>query len=826
MTDLNFPFSSGVLMFRRSRWFSGVFLAGIFIQIGSPGSALATEGITIRARSVQQVGEVAPGVWLLPNGRHITPAGDLVEVDDLPLAVEISRDGRYAVTSSTGGGDHRLLVVDLETQAVVDEESQGSLFVGLRFDEAGSTLYASGGGNGILVYDFADGQLTLRETWGVFGHVNGLDLGRNEKILYAVTQIPSALISKDVETGEMLDRIRSAGDPYTVVVNPRFKQVYVSSMRENTVDFYNVELARTIRHAGSVPVQKGPQDMIVSDDGHWLYVVNSDEDSFTIVDLRARTVRSHVDLRPFGDFSEYGSAPNALAIHPTGDRLYIAQGSENAVAVVGLPHGELLGRIPTAWYPTGVAISPDGLHLVIVNGKGTGTRPNGRLSNTCVLQILPVPDSARLEKMSAKVNRNMLLPQKLFKVDEDRFDGPVPLHRGEETPIKHVFFVVRENKTYDAILGAWEGGRGEPENCLFCGDPTVNLYSLVNTFASGDNYYSNAEESLQGHELVTAAITNSFVEKQRLLSGRGFPFYVDGFLNPAAFPKKDFIFQNCLRNDVSFRDYGEALGVGPDLLIFNPKYVHWGPFDPPVFWLQSRDVDKMRERISEWERDGIPQLVFMLLPNDHHSGCQWPYPSPESMVADNDEATGRFIDWLSHSEYWDSSVVFVVEDDPQQGTDHVDPHRSLLLVASPWVTRGYVSPVIYCEANIHATIERILNLPPMTQYDEVAQPMWDLFTNEPDFSPWEFIPRVVPPGPCPMGTELARRSEGLNWTVPDQAEGLDDLSRDFSREKKGAMELSEGEANWARAWRAIGEKLIEIGPDETLEPETASPERE
>ncbi len=786
-------------------------------------TAFATQGIRIRHQARAVTGPVGEQAWLMPTGRLITPIGDLLETDNLPHAVRISPDGRYAVLACSGDGPKSLTVIDIEAKAVSQVLEQPTVFLGLRFDEAGTTLYASGGGQGaILVFDFAEGQLTERTRWDVFGHVGGLDLGPAERILYGVTTTPAALFSKDVVTGEKLDRALCGGDPFTVVANPVFKQVYVSSEREDRIDIYNVELARHILWTGSVKTPKNPEGMIVSEDGKWLYVVNSDEDSFSSIDLVATTLHAPIDLRPFGGLEEYGSSPNSIAISGEGDCLYIAQADDNAVAIVGLPGGELIGRIPTAGYPTSIDLAPNDQTLVVGCSKGVGTLPEGELVNRSVAQIVSVPGPSALERMTAQVRKNNRLPGLIFEVDEESFSGPVPLRRGDPSPIEHVLFVVRENKTYDAILGDWEGGRGEPENCVFCGDVTPNLKALADEFASGDNYYSNAERSIQGHELMTAATVNAFTERHQALDALGRSMDLDVFLNPSTFPKKDFIFQNCIRSGVSFRDYGEAVGLGKNWLIFDPRYVHWGLYDPPVFWMQSRDVNKLDERIREWESGIFPQFLFMLFPNDHHQGCQWPYPSPESMVADNDEATGRLIDWLSHSEYWENSIVIVIEDDPQQGRDHIDPHRSILLVAGAWAKRGYVSPVHYSEANIHATIEHILGLPPMTQFDEIAQPMWDLFADAPDPTPFDHIPRIIPEEPCAIGTEYSRRSEGLNWTVPDQAAGLDQLSIDYGREaaarRASGLELNESERRWSSAWRSIGELLREVGPREGGDP--------
>jgi hypothetical protein len=375
-----------------------------------------------------------------------------------------------------------------------------------------------------------------------------------------------------------------------------------------------------------------------------------------------------------------------------------------------------------------------------------------------------------------------------------------------------VLVVVRENKTYDALLGDWPRGDGDPEQCLYCGEETRNLRALLDFGASGDNYYSNAEVSLQGHYLLTAGIVNTWLEKH-WPADWPLPIEIEVFLNPVSFPRSQFLFQNCLRNGVSFRVYGEAVGLGVDGLAFDERYVHWGPLDPPVFWMFSRDADKMAERIAEWEQGVFPSLLFMLLPNDHHWGCTFPFPTPISMIADNDLATGMLIDWLSHSRYWSSSVVFIIEDDPQQGTDHVDAHRSILLVVSPWAKRGYVSPVHYSEANLHATIQHILGLPPLTVYDAVAQPMWDMFTNTPDYTPYTALPRTIPEEISLPGTNCAFASAGKNFLDPDEAEGLQEITRDYEAARRQAErereELEEMARDVPYSWHEVWRRYLE-----------------
>lgn len=283
-----------------------------------------------------------------------------------------------------------------------------------------------------------------------------------------------------------------------------------------------------------------------------------------------------------------------------------------------------------------------------------------------------------------------------------------------------------------------------------------------------------------GENSTTGAISNAFTEKN-WFGDRGVSRDLEQFANASEWPKKQFLFQALLAKGIPFKSYGDQAGLGPDLLVLNTRYVHWGPKDPPLFWLNSKDEEKIDERIAEWERDGLPAMAYMGLPNDHTNGCEFPFPTPRSMVADNDYATGKLLDWLSHSKYWESSMVVVIEDDPQDGVDHVDAHRSILVVASPWVKRGYVSHVHFHEGNLHATFGHLFGLEPLTIYDENAQPMWDMFTTTPDLEPFTAVPRKIPEEISLPGTNCGEASRGLDFLDPDEATGLQRLLWDHQR---------------------------------------------
>ncbi len=753
-------------------------------------------GVTIRDEALLTVGADGDGAWILPNGRRITPAGRLLPMEHFPLAFAWSPDRRTLFAASQSAVE----ALDAESGSAIATASVPSAFFGLAVAHDGATVYAaSSGEKRVAVLAWDSNALTEKATFPVGGYASGIAVSPDDAVLWVALQMGGELVALDARSGERLGAAETGGNPYAVALSPDGREAYVSVEREAAIRVFDVSDARAPRKVASIGVQKNPEALALSGDGRELMVANSDEDSVSVIDVAKRKVTSTIELRPSGA-AGYGSAPNALALSPDGRRLFVAQAADDAIRVVDLATGAIVGAIPTAWYPTAITLSPDGERLYVANAKGVGSGPNGpsvTLSNRSLLELVDLPSDVQLAADEARVSEHNTRSARLFDVNPEAFANPIPLDRGGPTPIEHVLFVIRENKTYDALLGDYAAANGVAENCLYCGDFTPNLHALVERFASGDNYYSNAEASVQGHALTTGAISNAFTEKN-WFGDRGVSRDLEQFANASEWPKKQFLFQALLAKGIPFKSYGDQAGLGPDLLILNRQYVHWGPKDPPLFWLNSKDDAKIDERIAEWERDGLPTVAYMGLPNDHTNGCEFPYPTPRSMIADNDFATGKLLDWLSHSKYWGSSLVVVIEDDPQDGVDHVDAHRSILLVASPWVKRGYVSHVHFHEGNLHATFGHVLGLEPLSIYDENAQPLWDMFTNEPNLEPFTAVPRKIPEELSMPGTNCGTASRGLHFLDPDEAEGLqrilwfherDDLNA-FEREKaRGAREL-------------------------------------
>ena len=758
-----------------------------------------------------------PLEWMLHSCRRVTPlavpGARLLEIADhaMPLGLAVHPMGRHLFLTTAGRGDKALLVIDVHTGDILHRVSTSGYFLGLAFrPPEGHEVYVSGGGRDVIEtygFDHETGALTRREErdMDLPGFVSGLAVTPDGNMLLAVSQLTGFLTAFDLETAEKLGDSETGRNPYTVAVHPAGGEAYVSCEADNTVNVIDISDPRRMRRTSVLETQKNPEDLLVNRAGDRLYVTNADEDSLTVFQVGSGEPRylQQVDLRRTPGL-EYGSSPNAVAFSASSQRLYLAQARLHKLAVIDAVTGEHLGDIPTGAYPTAVALhetdTGDGAireTLLVANGKGIGTPgPGGERKVPGRVSILPVPADEELEELTSLVEENNAFPARLFEIQPGLWKYPVPRERGGPTPIKHVFLVIKENKTYDYTLGAYQPREGYAE-----GDPDrvmpnhekllPNLYKLAGRFAVCDNYYSNAEASNQGHELLTSTTVNTYVEKLVFAGSRLVPIQLEMVLNPAAWPKKDFIFQHAIRHGIRFRDYGEAVGAGRDLLLLNEEYVHFSPVDPPWYNMFSKDEDKILGRIQEWESDRFsgprfPQLIVMLLPNDHTFGGDAGMPTRESMIADNDLATGLFVEWLSNSPYWNNSVAFITEDDPQGGSDHIDSLRTFMLVASPWVKRGHVSHVRYNEAHLYATMEYILGLPPLTIFDEVAQPMYDLFDFETDPKPFVHEPKQWPWEFNPPGTVAASKSADMYFAEPDEAEGLQELMLEMDEERREA----------------------------------------
>jgi Phosphoesterase family len=478
----------------------------------------------------------------------------------------------------------------------------------------------------------------------------------------------------------------------------------------------------------------------------------------------------------------------------------VANAGDNDVAVVRLPQGNVTGLIPTAWYPTGLALSGDGKTLYVANAKGLGAGPNVNGPNPYnnpestadqyvgsmikgTLSIVGVPsDEGQLQKLTEQVIRNDGFDQP-GKLDGGGSQTVVPIKPGSSSPIKHVIYVIKENRTYDQVFGSLGKGNGDPAINLFGQESAPNQRALERRFVTLDNLYAASEVSADGWNWSMQAYANTYNQKNWPADyangdrNRGYDFEGGNpSVNVAKNTADSFIWDRLFDAGIPFRNYGfHATGTVPALV--DPTEPHLvANSDPnyPGFNLHVTD----QSRIAEWLKEfnayktsgSLPTVEFVRLPSDHNAGTAPGYPTPRAMEADNDLALGKLVDAVSHSEFWKSTAIFVIEDDAQDGPDHVDAHRTTAQVISPYSQTGAVDSTFYSTVSMPRTIELILGISPMTQFDAQAIPMTASFASKPDFSPYDAItPSQSLTQPNTFGSPMAKISAKLNFTGADEA---------------------------------------------------------
>jgi YVTN family beta-propeller protein len=737
------------------------------------------------------------GGYVLIGGRLITPAGDMVPLGGFPLALATLGD-RYLAVTDGAKDDERLRIFDLETRTVVATDvvtnHEGAFYYGLAFD--GQKLFAAGGGgaegnmgeNAVYVYDFdgATGGLSARRTIATRGYPAGLSLTPDGSVLVAALLRDNALNLIDPQTEQVTDTIRFTnspegkfGFPLAVVTTTGASghaMAYASLW--GAADVAAVDLVT--KELSYIPVGKNPEGLLLLS-GDRLLVANSDSDSVSLVDLASGQVTLTQTLGESAD-APRGVSPSALTLTPDGGRVLVTLSGDNAVDVLDAQTLARVGRIPTGWYPTAALWHPVRDEVLVLNAKGVGAGPNIRegyphdwIDGISLMQgtisIIPPPDDDALAAGTAAVTANNARPQASAPAltctgTERRF--PLPEQPGDPTPIEHVVLVIRENKTYDALLGDLEGTNGRPDLALWGEEVTPNLHALARQFTILDNFYSNAEQSLQGHQWTAADNSNDFSEKSWLTTWGRSTHPISDFATAATTPERGYVWQQLERAGVDYVNLGEVIGVDSNTNIDTA-------YPGLVFNLDVLDVDKADYFANKLQREGLPRFTYIGLPNDHTSGTTPGKPTPESMIADNDEATGRIMAALSQSPLWEKTVVFVIEDDPQDGADHVEAHRSPCLVVGPWVRHGYVSSHHYDNPSLWRTITLLLGVPPLSRYDATAAAMFDVFGAAPDLAPYTAIPRTVPAAMNPEGAFGAEESRRMDFSRPDAAEGLQEL---------------------------------------------------
>jgi DNA-binding beta-propeller fold protein YncE len=780
-------------------------------------AVLLAAGTPIPAQEAEpRIGQADASGGVVVSTRHlIRPAGRSVEFGGRPVDLVASADGSRVYVKDNRG----VVVLDADSWEVFQElpfpEGGGSMH-GIVLSADGRRLYATTAQDHLHEASIADdGRLAWTRAIRLPGpggegpsHSCGIALVDDGKTAYVAMSRNNAIGEVDLAGGQLVREIPVGVAPFDVELGPDGASLFVSNWGgrrpvegEPTapssgtpvlVDDRGIAKSGTV---GKVDLERGamvvevatglhPSDLLLDPDAGRLYVANANSDTVGIIDVSDGDFREQASILVRPDPAlPFGSGSNALALSKDGGTLHVANGGNNAVAVVALDDdrsdGRVLGFIPAAWYPGGLATAPDGA-LLIANVKGLGSRaePEDPTKGRSVyaylgsVQKVEPPDAEALARYTEQVKADARVPQALLAWERQEARSgapprPVPDRLGEPSVFEHVVYIIKENRTYDQVFGDLPRGDGDPSLCIFGREVTPNHHKLAEEFVLLDNFYCNGVLSADGHSWTTEGNVTDHLEKSFGGFTRSYTFGDD----PLTYSSTGFIWDNVLVHGLSFRNYGEMdyaepvpaeatftqiyedfitgtnaisftqnIGIEPLRRYSSPSFPGWNMKIPDVL-----RADRFLDELAEFERNGdLPSLTLIFLPQDHGSGTSPGMPTPSAHMADNDLAVGRIVEGLSRSRFWPKTCVFVIEDDPQNGFDHVDGHRSICLVASPYTKRGEVISEFYNQTSVLHTMERILGLPPMNQMDAMSPLMTSCFTDEPDFSPYEALDANLP----------------------------------------------------------------------------------
>ncbi len=751
----------------------------------------------------------------LVTGQTITPTGEQSEVGSHPAALALTPDGRHLIVTTTGYRQY-LSVLSVETGRQVSRlefaqnRTDGSnkkegLYYGLAVSPGTSgetNVFASRGAEDrVSVHSVtSDGVIKpasryLSDTSVAPGpafprHTAGLAISESGDRIYCVnnntgrpTGMMGSLTAFDAASGRVVGRSRLPGFPYAiaaVTAGPsRGRKLYVSSERDACVAVLDPDALDADSDPRTIPTGVHPIALLLNRKQDRLFVANAGSDTISVVDTRTDRVLRSFLVRPAEAHGLPGATPSSLALSPDEKRLYVTLSDMNAVAVLDAGDGDLLGFIPVGWYPTAVVVAPDGKRLFVANARGVKQRHPNPTGNPAAsdrsryilnlaegtVSTLAIPARRELSRMTLQVLANNRLAERR-----------VP---GWKNPgIEHIFYILKENRTYDQILGDLPQGNGDPKLCFFPRPVTPNQHALAERFVLLDNYYCCADVSADGWNWSVSGMISEYNARNGPYgySGRGRSYDYEGQNNGVpvdlvGIPDVNtapagYIWDHLLKAGIEFRNYGfytvntlndaglpqgsEFSGANRptkkslmgrtnlDFLQFDMSYADSGAFTAYGFSAPQQKKTYGRfnsvSRYDEWKRefDGyvrrgdLPRMQFIRLPRDHTQGTAVGHSSPRAMVADNDYAVGQLVEAISKSPYWKKCAIFIIEDDAQNGYDHVDAHRSVCFVISPFVRRATVDRRFYNTDSTLRTMLRLLGVPPMSRFDATA-PILDVF---------------------------------------------------------------------------------------------------
>jgi YVTN family beta-propeller protein len=732
-------------------------------------------------------------------GWRVTPAGDQTPLGEKPFGAVLSPDGKYLAVSNNGTHTQSLSLVDAATGKTVQQinyTAPQALFIGLVWSPDGTKLYAAAGGNDkVRVYTHNGEQLTEATpiTMPKGSFPSGLALSADGTRLFVADNGSGGMSTVDTATGQVLGTVATGPNPFTVGLSGDGRTAYVTNWGSNTVSAVDTA---TLTVRKTLQVGTHPTAIIRNPATGEMLVAVTDADKIVGIDPVNDSLTRTIDLAPYRG-APVGTSPQGLSISPDGSTLYVADAGNNDVAVVRLAKkagqkDKVTGLIPTGWYPTTVTLSHDGSHLLITNAKGMGAGPNPNGPNptqsgldyaqyvgsmiTGSLSNIKVPSNDQLAHYTKQVRQNN-------RFDGVRSTGPsnvVPARPGDPSPIKHVIYIVKENRTYDQVFGSLGKGNGDPRLNLFGEESAPNQRALARKFVTLDNFYADGAVSSDGWDWATGSSSNSYNEHLWPVAysgrGRGDDVYTNPATDPGKITGDSRIWDSLDNAGISYRNYGMWAGGPLPAQVFatEPKLAS---HTDPNYAAQTLNI-KDNSRVDEWTKEfnqfvangNLPTMEFLRLGNDHTTATTPGQPTPRAFVADNDLAVGRVVDAVSHSKYWKDTAIFITEDDAQNGPDHVDAHRTTALVISPYTQTGRVDSTLYSTVSMLRTIELIDGVGPLTQFDAAAAPMTASFTNKPNLAPYS---AVTPSQPLdqlnPTNAPMAAQSAKMDFSKADAA---------------------------------------------------------
>ncbi len=714
-----------------------------------------------------------PGGHSLPNGWQITPAGKPINTEDLILNLTASKDGRAVIAQHGGFNPHGLLVIDTAKEDAAQRIALKSAWLGLAWSHDGGRLYVSGGNAAgrnptvapIYVFDYANGRLSDKPAaeWrdklsAADTYWTGIAMHPKQNRLYVGNRgadpQPGHIAVFDTVTGELVQKIGVDVSPYDLQFNDSGDTLFVSNWGSDSIGVIDVASGKMTM---AIPTGGNPNDMELGNDGR-LYVSNGNANTVTVIDTKRSRPIETINVGPTS-LAPQGTTPNAVLLDRKNDMLFVANADNNCVAVVNVKEsGEshVMGFIPSGWYPSALHLTPK-MKLYVGNSKGlqghanpdgpTSPLLNGKTSKTSVRDIqrgtVNIVDVSNLRKALKAWTKQVYdnIPYKddyLTMARPPKEPSVVPQRVGAGSPIKHVIYVIKENRTYDQVFGDIKKGNGDARLTIFGEKVTPNHHAIADQWVLFDNLYCDGEVSVDGHSWSNSAIATDYNEKMWPPQYGG---HSKTTRSNAHVPAAGHLWDLAAKKGLTYRSYGEyasrasdgttmeaSPGVGGLMGHVSPKFKLPGMRDTDnvkVFFEELEDYEKNFRSTDARKR--LPNLVVMSLPENHTAGTRPGAFTPRAMVANADWAVGQLVERLTKSPYWPETAILMIEDDAQNGPDHVDARRTVGLVASPYAKRGVVDSTLYTTSSMLRTIELLLGLPPMTQYDAAAMPMYGAF---------------------------------------------------------------------------------------------------